>query len=153
MLYGVPTSANREPRDAYRRRVLHVSAARELMLATWTPGIRCAPHDHAGATGVVWLLSGSLVERRFRFDGATLDLIETLAHRAPARIVVGPTLIHDMIAPHGARSLHHYRPTTDGMRLFLPARRETWTLRGDVGAFEPADPAYVVHVDTWERAA
>ena len=48
-----------DPTQPYGRRVLLGDARLEVMVATWTPGVLCAPHDHGGQIGVVRVLRGA----------------------------------------------------------------------------------------------
>jgi hypothetical protein len=79
----------REVPEPYERRVLLNSSSFEVMMATWRPGIRCAPHDHGGASGLVLLLSGSFIERSWELRDGRLELIGEEVLKAPAVTSVG----------------------------------------------------------------
>src|SRR5688500_6686312 len=59
--------------EPYARTVLHRDARGEVMLATWSEGQACAPHDHGASSGAVLVLEGTFVETSYRMDQGQLE--------------------------------------------------------------------------------
>lgn len=132
----------------YARQLIEHSAQREVLVMTWRPGATCAPHDHGERSGgVVHLVVGELVERRYVFDGE-LRVVASRRHVAPAVLEVEPGLIHDMHAPGAATTVHVYTPSVERMRVYDAARRTTWIVPDDHGAWVPHEPAALSR-DDW----
>lgn len=112
------------------------------MIATWQAGMACAPHDHGGGRGVVLVCEGRFIERRYSFDGATLEAGGSRVHRAGDLIFIDGSLIHDMVScePVGV-TLHLYAEQDAPMRVYDSARRLTWTVGVGEGAWLPKPDA------------
>lgn len=121
----------------YDRELLQADGEREVLLLRWRPGIRCAPHDHGQASGVIHLVEGELRERRFRFTGTALELLSEVLHRAPAFVSIAAGEIHDMVSTTGAMTVHRYGPRMGHMRIYDEARRETLVVGEECGAWMP----------------
>ncbi|MFN8016508.1 MAG: methyltransferase domain-containing protein [Acidimicrobiales bacterium] len=122
----------------YSRLRLHDEPDLEVMLATWAPGVRCAPHDHGGSGGCVTVLRGTFEERRFGWQGEDL-VVDGAAERVPGGVMVFTAdVVHDMVAPAGGLTLHAYSPAPARMRVFDVEHREVLELVGDFGAWVPA---------------
>lgn len=103
----------------YGRRVLHASAAGEVLLLQWAPGLCTAPHDHGGASGWVRVLRGQLEEQRYERQGQSLLAQGWRAVCAGEISRIGVQDIHAMRAIGPTLSLHVYQPMAQrGMRLF-----------------------------------
>lgn len=125
------------PGAPYGRRILHASAAGEVLLLQWAPGIPTAPHDHGGAQGWVRVLEGALEEQRYRSQGGRLLGQGWAPLAAGARSRVGAEDIHAMRALGPALSLHVYQPMARrGMRLF-PEQGPAVELGAGCGAWWP----------------
>lgn len=148
-----PTANEPAPGEPYGRTLLTADAHHEALLMRWRPGATCAPHDHGAAAGIIHLLEGAFVERRYRReDGGGLTLIATHEHRAPAVLEVAPGCIHDMQALGAGTSVHRYSPRIQRMRVYDRERRETLIVADDCGAWIPSDPALVVAREPWPDA-
>lgn len=134
--------------EPYSRTSLVVRPELEVMLARWSPGARCAPHDHGGGGGFVLPLAGSFVERRFAWRGA--ELIVRSSERASPdgheggdalcvdTLSVDAALVHDMESLDEGLSLHVYTPSPRGMAVYDLARAERIDLVGSFGAWIPS---------------
>ncbi len=139
--------------EPYGRCLLFADDAREVLAMSWRPGATCAPHDHGASGGVVHLIAGRIVERRYAFDGARLTPIGESCHEAPAVLAVAPGIIHDIHAAPGAETvltIHHYEPRIAAMRVYDDAGRRTLVVSDDCGAWIPRDPALVREVIAWD---
>jgi hypothetical protein len=136
------------PGEPYARQPLHRDDLGEVMLATWTRGAACAPHDHAAARGGVVVLAGSFVEIEWSFDRGLIHGA-TRRWRAGDVIPVDTGTIHSMRDGEGGATLHFYVPAISGMRVYDPARRETLVVADDCGAWIPTDPAVIVNRQHW----
>lgn len=135
----------------YGRRLLDAGQRGEVLLMSWNPGVRCAPHDHDGAHGAMFVLRGSLVERDYDYHGelrlrGQRDLAEGTVFRLPEG------RIHDMVGYDGAVTLHVYVPRIERMRIFDTQRRRTLTVGEDIGAWLPGDDRGIVDVQSWPSA-
>lgn len=124
----------------YERHLVSADDDHEILVMTWRIGGLCAPHDHGAAGGRVHLISGTLVERRYRFDGADLSVASEVSFEAPALLDIAPGVIHDMRATPGTVTVHVYRPRVLGMRIYNREARETLVVSDDCGAWIPHDP-------------
>jgi len=81
---------------AYGRHVLHDGQFMEMMIASWTRDVRCAPHDHGGSVGAVRVLRGEGLHRVWAVkDGALVLLLEEVIR--PGDIVsCGPDMVHSL---------------------------------------------------------
>lgn len=125
------------PGTPYSRQRLHDAADLEVMLATWEPALRCAPHDHGGSHGCVVVLQGSFDEQRYAWHGPQLARVEQLERTAGQVMTFGPDVIHDMVAPTGGLTLHAYSPAPTRMNVFDLAQERVLDLVGDFGAWVP----------------
>ena len=123
------------PGTPYSRQQLHATEGLEVMLATWEPGLRCAPHDHGGSHGCVSVLHGTFHEQRYGWVGTQLCRIAE-AHRTEGQVMnFGPEVIHDMVAPDGGLTLHAYSPAPTRMSVFDLAHEQVLDMVGDFGAW------------------
>jgi SAM-dependent methyltransferase len=124
--------------DPYSRLVVHAGDGVEVMVARWRPGARCAPHDHGGSSGFVIAARGTFAERRYRWQGPSLAVADTLAHPEGEAFGFGPDVVHDMgVGAGGGTSVHVYAPEPDRMRVYDLDRSEVLDLVGDFGAWVP----------------
>jgi predicted metal-dependent enzyme (double-stranded beta helix superfamily) len=122
----------------YSRHALHCSDSLEIMVARWSPGAACAPHDHGGCAGFVVVLSGSLTETDYTWRGGDLVAAEGVARESGSIRGFGPHVIHAMRADSsGAVTLHVYSPQPQRMFVYDLERREVLDLVGDFGAWLP----------------
>ncbi len=132
----------------YGRRVLfHDGRGGEIMLATWRAHARSAPHDHGGAHGLVFVLSGTFEEREHAREGRGLGVVRSARTlREGDALVVAPEVVHDMTSQTKGITLHVYAGALAPFSLYDLARRET--VRATGGAWLPADS--VLSRDAWE---
>ncbi len=135
--------------EPYGRRPLFRDDGGEVMLAAWTPGAECAPHDHAGARGAVLVLAGRFVETEWLWRDGDLRRGRSRPWRAGDVIPVEPGGIHSMLDEDGGASLHFYVPPIAGMRVFDARLRQTLTVRDDCGAWLPSDPNLILSRQPW----
>lgn len=132
-----------DPGRPYGRLVFLGTAAVEGMLATWTPGASCAPHDHGGSSGGVRVLRGVAVHRVYQVTGGALSLVAEERCAAGAVLAFGAGLIHSMGDLGGDEplvTLHVYAGPIPHMVVYDLARRETLLVDGGCGAWVPDDP-------------
>ena len=136
--------------EPYERRLLQADDATEVLVMTWRPGATCAPHDHGLTSGgVVHLVVGALVERRYRFDGHGLAMVAEARYDAPAVLTVEPGVVHDMRAIGKTTTVHVYQPRVASMRVYDAAARTTWIVHDAHGAWLPRADAAAVVAERW----
>ena len=148
-----------DPDHPYGRRVLMAEPRLEVMVATWTPGFPCAPHDHGGQSGAVRVLRGASRHRIWKVsDGQTRCIKEHVAGRGEM-IVAGPDLIHSMGCADPDEpliSLHMYTESVQHMIVYDLERNDTLIVNGYCGAWVPEDGSdqLVARLPgLWDRAA
>jgi predicted metal-dependent enzyme (double-stranded beta helix superfamily) len=128
----------------YGRNVLWSEAGLEVMVARWTPGLWCAPHDHGGAMGVVLVLQGAAMHRVWSLQGPALVVANE--HRIQVGDVLRcpPSAIHSMRADAGELvTLHAYAPGIASMMVYDVGGRESLEVDGGCGAWVPMEDAVV----------
>ena len=139
---ALTTLAKTDPTKPYGRRVLLETDALEMMVACWTPGTPCAPHDHGGSLGAVRVLQGRARHRIWRcVDGELRVVREELV--SPGEVMsCGSDLIHSM-GDDGATepliTLHMYTDSIDHMVVYDLDSNETLVVEGSCGAWVPRD--------------
>jgi hypothetical protein len=123
--------------------VLSAAPECEVMLARWTPGEACAPHDHGASAGWVFYLDQDFEEQSYvwRMDG--LAPTEIFLHRAGSFTEVRREEIHSCRCFGPGLSLHVYFPRIEKMRVYDLVRRQTVTVTDDCGAWIPDQPQRV----------
>jgi len=138
----VTLDALREPDPAhpYGRKVLLGGDGIEVMVATWTRGVPCVPHDHGGALGAVKILQGRARHRIWKVEDGALRLVREHVAEAGELLACGADLIHSM-GDDGAdaplMTLHMYTPTIDFMVVYDQHAERTLVVDGDCGAWLP----------------
>lgn len=127
--------------NPYGRNVVHACEALECMVATWTRGLPCSPHDHGGSYGAVRVLRGQARHRIWSVSPGKLD--EARAHTAVAGDVLacGPALVHSMgddAEPQPLMTLHLYTQAIDHMVVYDLDHHDTCIVEGSCGAWIPA---------------
>ena len=135
--------------EPYGRAPLFRDDEGEILLVNWRNGMPCAPHDHSAASGFIFLVSGTLFETHWHFDGHALHEGAQSSYRAPNIIRIEHDCIHDMRAQDNCVGVHVYLPRISGMRVFDSARRETLRVSDDCGAWIPTDPRLILSRDRW----
>ncbi len=126
----------------YGRTTVLAREAVELMVAGWTRGRPCAPHDHGDAIGAVQVLQGRAVQRGFSLsDGRLVPGPEQVFE--PGDIVrCARGIIHQMWDSGGARPLitmHLYVGPTEPMVVYDLEHQRTQWLVGSCGAWPRAN--------------
>jgi predicted metal-dependent enzyme (double-stranded beta helix superfamily) len=131
-----------DPSRPYGRRVLMADPLLEVMVASWTPGVMCAPHDHGGSVGAVKVLQGRARHRVYKVEAGALVLAAEHTVEAGEVLACGPDLIHAM-GDDGAAdplmTLHLYTDSIDFMVVYEPAGPQTHVVSGSCGAWVPHD--------------
>ena len=128
------------PAHPYGRRVILNHPRLEAMLATWTPGATCLPHDHGGAIGVVKVLAGRSHHQIYRVDADGLHLRHAERAEAGSLIPVGPDLVHAMGDDRAGEplvTLHIYSHSIDHMIVYDTDNTRTLVVDGCCGAWVP----------------
>lgn len=131
-----------DPNRPYGRRVLHADAHFEAMIALWTRGTPCAPHDHGGSVGGVRVLQGEALHRVYRVGPAGLELVREERVAAGDVLSCGPDLVHAMEDAGAAlplATLHLYAGPIDHMVVYDEAGGRTLVVEGGSGAWLPWD--------------
>ncbi len=129
-----------DPSHPYGRNVIHACDALECMVATWTPGVPCRPHDHGGSYGAVRVLQG---QARHRIWNVANGRIEEVRHHPAVEgdvLACGPSLVHSMGddgEPQGLMTLHLYTAAIDHMVVYNPEESITYVVEGSCGAWIP----------------
>ena len=152
-----------DPERPYGRRVLFATPHLEAMIATWTPGVRCAPHDHGDTFGAVRVLRGRVDHRAWAVrDGALLPG-ERTTFSAGDVACVPDDLVHCMGDDgwsESAVTLHLYAVGIPDMVVYGQGEPRTWLVDGSCGAWIPRDrpdqllgsvPGYVAPATARER--
>ena len=130
----------------YGRNVVLDTAHVEGMVATWTRGVWCAPHDHGGSIGGVRVLRGTAKHRIFQLRGGRLDLVREERVRAGQVLTCGPDLVHAMAdggAEDSLMTLHLYAGPIDHMVVYDVEGDRTLVVDGGCGAWVPDDPSQI----------
>jgi predicted metal-dependent enzyme (double-stranded beta helix superfamily) len=143
----VASLARTDPSKPYGRRVVIDTDRLEGMVAQWTRGVPCAPHDHGGASGAVRVLRGEAVHTVWRVEGD--DLVPVRTHRATPGDVLrcGPSMVHSMVdggASEPLVTLHLYADPIDHMIVYDLDAGETYTVDGGCGAWVPHEQPELV---------
>lgn len=131
-----------DPAKPYGRRVLLETDALEVMVACWTPGHPCAPHDHGGSLGAVRVLQGRAHHRIWSCDEGALRVTFEERVEAGGVMACGSDLIHSMgddAAADPLITLHMYTRAIDHMVVYDQSTSETLVVEGSCGAWVPTD--------------
>ncbi len=86
------------------------------------------------------VIAGRFRERRFGFDGRSLNELTSVTRSAGSAILVSRTSIHDMeCLDESGTTLHLYASLPAPMRLYDVDRRETVVVGEGHGAWLPAE--------------
>ena len=114
-----------DPKHPYGRRVLLNHPRLEVMLATWTRGYPCAPHDHGGSNSAIRVLQGQSHHRLYQIKEE--KLIEVYSEKRAK----GDVLI---CAP---KQVHAYSGSIPDMIVYDDDK--TLIVKGKCGAWIPED--------------
>lgn len=138
-----------DPAHPYGRRVLADGPHMEMMIASWTRGVSCAPHDHGGSSGAVRVLRGEAIHTVWRVSDGEMTLV--LQERVgPGDILVcGPDMVHSMVdagASDKLATLHLYTDPIPFMMVYDPDADRTLQVAGTCGAWVPGTDQIVREV-------
>jgi hypothetical protein len=130
----------------YGRTALVSEEGLELMIAGWSRGRPCAPHDHGPGQGAVRVLQGQARHRGFRLRAGVLSVEVDEELRAGDRLCCPRGFIHqvqDDGGPQPLVTLHLYVGPTVPMTVYDLAQRRTQWLGPGCGAWPrpTGDPA------------
>jgi predicted metal-dependent enzyme (double-stranded beta helix superfamily) len=141
--------ANPDSSNPYGRQVLVNTPALEVMVASWTRGMVCAPHDHGGSLGAVRVLQGRARHWMWRCEDGQLSVTHEETVEAGGVMSCGANLIHSM-GDDGAElplvTLHMYTAGIDHMVVYDVQGERTLVVDGGCGAWVPtAEPQMIRH--------
>jgi cysteine dioxygenase len=143
-LLGVAKTDTSKP---YGRRVLFQNDDLEVMVAAWTRGVPCAPHDHGGSSGAVRVLQGRSRHLVWDFVDGALQVVKEEIVTPGGVMVCGADMVHSM-GDDGASeplvTLHMYTKSVDHMVVFDLEAGETLVVEGTCGAWVPRDQPEMV---------
>jgi len=131
-----------DPTHPYGRRVLIETGVLESMIASWTRGVHCAPHDHGGSRGCVRVIRGAARHRVYKVVDGELTVIREERVEAGAVMPVGPDIIHSMGDDGDEEALvtlHLYTDPIDHMIVYDLETNRTLVVDGGCGAWVPHD--------------
>ncbi len=127
----------------YGRCVVFAEDTLEAMVATWTPGIPSAPHDHGGSFGAVRVLHGRALHKLWKFEDGDLVIADQHFAEVGDILSCGPDLVHSVEdAGDGQeilRTLHLYTEAIDHMMVYDLESQTTYVVDGGCGAWVPHD--------------
>lgn len=142
----------------YGRTVLAAEDGLEVMIAGWSRGRACAPHDHGPGQGAVRVLQGRARHRGFVLEAGELRAGEDEVLAAGAVLRCPRGFVHQMQDDGDALplvTLHLYAGTTVPTAVYdLEHRRTQWLGPGCGAWSRPAgDPAVLACVDALVRSS
>jgi len=124
----------------YGRRVLLESGSLEVMVARWTRGRTCSPHNHGGSVGAVRVLQGRSRHVIWQPTREGLKCIDESVAGVGDVLVCGPDMVHSM-GDAGAElplvTLHMYTHAIDHMVVYDTTEGDTLIVEGSSGAWVP----------------
>ncbi len=139
-----------DPSYPYSRAVLSASPECEVMLARWSGGRTCAPHDHGASSGWVFYLEEDFEEQGYEWRAGELAPAWTAVHLAGSYTEVREQEIHSCVCRGSGLSLHIYFPRIANMRVFDFDERRTITVADDCGAWIPDRAEQRKQEETWQ---
>ena len=140
----------------YGRRVLLDGPVMEMMIASWTRGVPCAPHDHGGSVGAVRVLRGEAIHRMYRLGPSGLELVVEERVGPGDVLACGPDLVHSMVdagADEKLATLHLYTGPIPYMVVYDVEGQRTLQVSGACGAWVPGPEHILREVPGIERRA
>ena len=134
-----------DPHNPYGRRVLLNDPRLEIMLATWTKGHPCAPHDHADSDSAIRILQGRARHHFYEIREEKLIKIFSEKKCKGEVLLCAPKQIHAM-GDDGLElplmTLHVYSASIPNMLVY--DRNRTLLVKGEYGAWVPKDKRYIL---------
>ena len=145
-LLSVAKTDNSKP---YGRQVLFQNDELEVMVASWTRGVPCAPHDHGGSSGAVRVLQGRSRHLVWALVDGTLRVVKEEVVKPGGVMVCGADMVHSMGDDGGdvpLVTLHMYTKSVDHMVVYDLDASETLVVEGSNGAWIPRDRPEMIRV-------
>jgi cysteine dioxygenase len=123
--------------------VLFADEVLEGMVAQWTPGTPCAPHDHGGSHGAVRVISGEALHTVWAVEEGELVAMETTRHGVGDVLPAPQSMIHSMQDAGGDApliTLHLYTDAIEHMTVYDQVSGRTCIVDGSCGAWIPVHP-------------
>ena len=159
-----------DPSKPYGRKVLLANRKVESMIARWTPGYECAPHDHGGSYGAVRVLQGRALHTLWAVRGGEMVVVGQEEVHAGQVLEAAPEVVHSMVDAGGEQpltTLHLYIDPIDHMFVYEAAGDDgeplptgpgatlaeraaavragrTWVVDGGCGAWFPHDEPHLI---------
>ncbi len=124
----------------YGRNVLLEGESLEVMVASWTPGQHCQPHDHGGSQGLVQVLRGRARHRVYTLQPDGLKTVKEEIITPGQCIACGRDLVHSMGDDGAAEplvTLHMYVGPIPHMAVYDLDGDRTLLVDGACGAWIP----------------
>ncbi|MCH9686507.1 MAG: cysteine dioxygenase family protein [Deltaproteobacteria bacterium] len=148
---GWVDAARFDPQHPYGRRTLWHADGVEVMIAGWSPGRPCAPHDHGAALGAVRVLQGRAVHRQWHRLAGRLVPGRSEVYGTAEVLACPRGYVHQMCGSHGPSplvTLHLYVGPTSPMAVYDRAHTRTQWIDAGGGAWVHAsDDARVLAVE------
>lgn len=140
-----------DPTRPYGRHVVYADETLEVMVATWTRGKPCAPHDHGGSYGAVRVLRGAAQHHVWRVSDGELERIFDETATAGTVLACGPDLVHSMGDAEDdtpLMTLHLYTDSIDHMVVYDTQAGDTCIVDGSCGAWIPEPESGMLRLRT-----
>ena len=134
----------------YGRKLLFNHSRLEVMVATWTRGFPCVPHDHSSSRSAIRVLQGRAHHRLFRIEEN--QLIEKSSESKSLNEIIrcSPLQVHAMgddAAEQSLVTLHAYSGKIDNMIIY--AQGSSMLVSGQCGAWVPDNSSHILDsIDT-----
>lgn len=129
-----------DPKHPYGRRVLLNHPRLEVMLATWTRGYPCAPHDHGGSNSAIRVLQGQSHHRLYQIKEEKLIEVYSEKRAKGDVLICAPKQVHAMGddgLENALITLHAYSGSIPDMIVYDDDK--TLIVKGKCGAWIPED--------------
>ena len=127
------------PLFPYSRKVLCSDTSFEVMIARWSPGLSCLPHDHGDSYSAILVLDGCSEHKRYRIHEQSLCCVHTEYKNVGEIISCGPHQIHSMTASPQLLTLHLYMNSISDMLVYDTIHHESYLVDGGSGAWIPRE--------------
>jgi predicted metal-dependent enzyme (double-stranded beta helix superfamily) len=129
----------------YSRTILYNDDLFEAMIARWTPGKTCAPHDHSDSYSAILVLEGCSEHKLYQLEGTELRCVHTEERHKGDVILCAPHQIHSMSAHPDLITLHFYTRSITNMLVFDLSNPSSFLVDGSCGAWLPVgEPSMII---------
>jgi cysteine dioxygenase len=135
----------------YGRHVIYQDNMIEIMIATWTQNVMCAPHDHGGSWSAITVLQGSASHHLYQIFDDSLQLSRKEHCHTKDLIQCGPHQIHAMgdaglDSQNTLMTLHAYSQSIPFMMVYDIPRNRSLQVDGSCGAWLPENPSQILQI-------